>query len=399
MRMKNRILLFTLMASVLLQACSSGENTLESYSGLDIPIDSLDAYLDQKMEQMGIPGMSIAFIEEGKIIHHRTLGYANVQDEIPVTDQTIFEAASLSKPVFAYFVMKYVEEGKLDLDKPLYTYLPYPDIAYDERYKQITARMVLCHRTGFPNWREDMPNDSLVIQFDPGTAYFYSGEGYQYLAKVLKEIDQTDWEGLEKTFQEKVAQPLGMQHTVYIQDDYSKAHKAEAYDEKGEWISPEKDTESEYRFQFRAPASIHSESLDFSQWLIGLMNREGLTEESFAELFTPHSYVGEFSSIDVDYTLGFFKPSLPGTNIYLHGGNNYGFTSYFALDPDKKWGFVLFTNSEYGEDLGNELLLLYMLFGPDMTPVYLIIGIPLLLVLSGMVLLIRARIRKARGKK
>ena len=88
-----------------------------------------------------------------------------------------------------------------------------------------------------------------------------------------------------------------------------------------------------------------------------MMEEEGLQASSYEELFTVHSYVDQFNGINVDYTLGFFKPQIPFTNIYMHGGNNYGFTSYFTIDPKKKWGFVLFTNSEYGEEFGGELSL------------------------------------------
>ncbi|MEM1091645.1 MAG: serine hydrolase domain-containing protein [Pseudomonadota bacterium] len=386
-----------LLLTLAIAGCGGDPRAVNSYLGLSIPTEVLDAHLTSEMERLDIPGMSIAFINQGQVIHHRTFGFANVQHEVAVDDETIFEAASLSKPLFAYFVMTYVEAGKLDLDTPLYTYLPYPDIAYDERYKQITARMVLSHRTGFPNWRGDLPEKKLLIQFDPGTDYFYSGEGYQYLAMVLKEIDQTDWEGLEARFQELVAQPLGLQHTVFIQDDYSKTHKAEPYDENGEWISPERDYDRSVRFRFVAPASVHSEAQDFSRWLIALMDDKGLRPSSFRELYAVHSFVDEYNGIKVDYTLGFFKPRLPFTNIYLHGGNNYGFTSYFAVDPKKDWGFVLFTNSEYGEQLGNELTF-YLLTGPDLTPIYLIgAGILVTLLLIG-VLLGRAWIRRRRAR-
>ncbi|MEO0584514.1 MAG: serine hydrolase domain-containing protein, partial [Bacteroidota bacterium] len=289
-----------------------------------------------------------------------------------------------------------VEEGKLDLDQPLYTYLPYPDIAYDERYKQITARMVLCHRTGFPNWRSDHPENKLFLKFDPGTDFNYSGEGYQYLAKVLKHIEGTDWEGLEARFQEKVAQPFGLQHTVFIQDAYAMAHKAEGYDEQGAWISPERDRDSVVRYQFVAPASIHTESLDFSKWMIAMMNKEGLSPEGFQEMWKVHTFVEEINDISIDYTLGFFKPRLPFTDVYLHGGNNYGFTCLFAMDPEKDWGYALFTNSEYGEQLGTELLL-YSMVGPNESKALVIVGMGLLVFLSLLFLLIRSAIR--RGKK
>ncbi|MEL7118309.1 MAG: serine hydrolase domain-containing protein [Bacteroidota bacterium] len=396
--MNKRITFLMLFFLCLLFSCADKKNVINSYIGFDIPKEMIDTHLESEMNRLNIPGMSIAFINDGKVVHHKTFGYANLQDEIPVTEKTIFEGASISKPIFAYFVMKYVEEGKLDLDTPLYTYLPYPDIAHDGRYKQITARMVLSHRTGFPNWRSDLPDDKLILKFDPGTDYFYSGEGYQYLAMVLKHIDQTNWEGLEESFQKKVARPFGMKHTVFIQDDYSKANKAEPYDEDGEWVSPEKDVDSIFRYQFRAPASIHSEALDFSMWLLAMSEKKGLKQESYDELFKVHSYVDEFNSIKIDYTLGFFKPRLPMTNIYMHGGNNYGFTSYMAIDPDKGWGFVLFTNSEYGEQLGGELSF-YLLAGPDLTKLYLLAGGVLLVVLVLLVLGIRFIIRRRRRTK
>ena len=395
--MKLRFLLI-LFVCISFLSCQQ-ENSIDSYLGFDsIPKDVLDEYLESKLEEFQIPGMSIAFLNDGKVVHHKVMGFASKEEKLPVANQTIFEGASMSKPLFAYFAMKYVDEGKLNLDKPLYEYLPYEDIAYDERYKKITARMVLSHRSGFPNWRNNHPENKLFIQFDPGTDYFYSGEGYMYLSKVLKHIDQTDWEGLEATFQAKVAKPLKMQHTVFIQDDYAKANKAEPYDENGKWISPERDFDSIVRYEFRAPASIHSEALDFSKWLIGLSNKEGLSDAAFEELYKVHSYVNEFNGIDVDYTLGFFKPRIPLTNIYLHGGNNYGFTSFFAIDPDDGWGFVLFTNSEYGEDLGNELLL-YTLTGPNMTNLYIFLGFVVIVVLSLLFFLVRFIVRKLRRGK
>jgi CubicO group peptidase (beta-lactamase class C family) len=395
--MKIKQLFVLACAFILLFSCKS-EDSIDSYLGFDaIPKEALDQYLNDKMKEYDIPGMSIAFINDGEVVYHSTKGYAFREKKIPVTKSTIFEGASMSKSVFAYFVMKYVDEGKLDLDKPLYEYLPYEDIAHDERYKKITARMVLSHRTGFPNWREDRADDKLVINFEPGTDFMYSGEGYMYLSKVLKEIDQTDWEGLEAIFQQKVAQPLGMEHTVFLQDDYARANRAEPYDKKGVWISPERDWDSIYRRQFRAPASIHSEPLDFSKWLIALTKNEGLSEESFKELYTVHSYVDEYDGIKVDYTLGFFKPRIPLFNIYGHGGNNIGFTCSFSIDPEKGWGYVLFTNSEYGEQLGNELLL-YSMTGPKMTNLYIFLGFLAVVVPLLVFVLIRWIIRKMKKK-
>ncbi|MEM7104886.1 MAG: serine hydrolase domain-containing protein [Bacteroidota bacterium] len=394
--LKHLLLLGTL--AFLTQSCADKSDEVESYFGFNLPKATIDRHIEEQMAQLGMPGLSFALINDGQVVHHNTFGYANLETQTKVSNNTIFEAASLSKPMFAYFAMTFVDEGILDLDTPLYTYQPHPDIEYDERYKQITARMVLCHRSGFPNWRNDTPGDKLKIHFDPGTDFLYSGEGYMYLGKVLCHLKNTDWEGLEVEYQSRVASPLGMEHTVFIQDSFSMKHKAEPYDEDGQWISPDRDPERQYRFEFRPPASVHSEAIDFSKWLIALMNKKGLKESSFDELFRVHSYVNEFNSIKVDYTLGFYKPRIPLTNLYLHGGNNYGFTSFFAADPDSDWGFVLFTNSEYGEQLGNELLL-YLFFGPNLTILYILLGVLALSIIAFLFFGIRFFIRVLRRKK
>lgn len=322
---------------------------IRNYFGTKLSKADLDGYLESQMEELTIPGLSFALINDGQVVHHKTLGYANLEQKLRVTDKTIFEGASLSKSVFAFFVMTYVDEDKLDLDKPLYEYLSYPDIAHDERYKKITARMVLSHRSGFPNWRSDEMDGQLRIKFEPGTDYLYSGEGYQYLAKVLMEIENTDAHGLEDAFQRKIAEPIGLQHTVFLQNSYTRKHKAVPYDENGQQV------QSTENRKFGAAYSIHTESTDFSRWMIAVMNEELLTDSSYEELFTPHSSVPSDTEFDISYTLGFFTVEIPDTDIYLHSGNNEGFTCFYLLDPEKNWSFVVFTNSEYGEDLGNNI--------------------------------------------
>ena len=342
------------------------------------------------MKDLNVPGLAVAVINNGRVVHHKKMGYANVEQQLPVTDETIFEGASLSKSMFAFFVMKYVEEGKLDLDKPLWEYFPYEDIAYDDRYKKITARMVLSHRSGFPNWRRDEEDGKLKIKFEPGTDYLYSGEGYQYLAMVLRKIEGVDWNGLEAAYQTKVAGPIGMEHTVFIQTPYTRKHKAEAYNEKGKRVALVEKSE------FGAAYSIHSEPIDFSKWMIAMMNKEQLSKESYAELLKPHATVPS-DLFDVSYCLGFSKPDFPiiREDIYLHTGNNTGFTCWYALDPEKDWGFVLFTNSQFGEDLG-ENLFFYLLLGPYIPIVGLV---SMLITFVGVGYLIRTVILNVKAKR
>lgn len=348
---------YFLCLAIAISCVSQERREIKNLKDFEVPTDSIDAFLKSRMDSLNIPGLSIALINDSKVVYHQTFGYANLEEKLPVTDKTIFEGASLSKSVFACFVMQFVEEGKLDLDKPLFEYLPYPDIAHDDRYKQITGRMVLSHRSGFPNWRENEDDKKLKIKFEPGTSYEYSGEGYQYLAEVLKHIEGTDWNGLEAIFQDKVAIPLGMEHTVFISTPYTNENKAEPYNNQGQWI----DWKNDYWYKkdegkFVAPSSILSEPKDFSKWMIAVMNQELLSENSYSQLFEHHSKISTSSTgIGVYYALGFVTADSVYRNTYFHGGNNEGFTCFYLMDTEKDWGYVLFTNSEYGEKLGNEV--------------------------------------------
>src|SRR4030095_1153264 len=125
-------------------------------------------------------------IRDGKIIWNHAFGVKNASTREPVDDNTVFEAASLSKPVMAYAALKLVDAGKLDLDKPLAQYLEKPYLEGDDRLNLITARRVLTHTTGFPNWRQQ--GQPLKIVFPPGERFSYSGEGFVYLQKVIERL-------------------------------------------------------------------------------------------------------------------------------------------------------------------------------------------------------------------
>ena len=374
-------------------ASSQQPEKISSYFGMEISTDTLERHLQERMAELNIPGLSLAIINGGEVVYENAFGYADVEKGRLVTDETIFEGASFSKPVFAFFVMTFVEEGTLDLDRPLYEYYPYPDIAHDERYKEITARMVLSHQGGFPNWRED-DGGTLRLHFDPGTGYRYSGEGYQYLALVLREIENTDWAGLEALFQERVAEPLGLGHTVFIQTPYTRANKAEPYNASGMQINWEDD----YWFRrnedvFVAPASIHSEPTDFSKWMLAVMNEELLTEASYAEMLKPHAETAPILEGGIFYTLGFQTPGFPFSNLYAHGGDNVGFEGFFALDTGKDWGFVMMTNSDNGQAFSEEILY-WLITGPNQTAFLVVVGVLALMLLVAIIVGIIIGVRR-----
>jgi CubicO group peptidase (beta-lactamase class C family) len=134
-------------------------------SGSHPKVTNLNTLIPELMRMGDVPGLSIAVIRDARVVWSKDFGVANASTKQPVSDTTVFEAASLSKPVFAYAVMRLVEKGKLDLDIPLDKYLPKPYVEDDPRAGRITARIVLSHTTGFPNWRG---RDALKTHFTPG---------------------------------------------------------------------------------------------------------------------------------------------------------------------------------------------------------------------------------------
>ena len=167
--------------------------------------------LEVLMKEKKIPGLSMVIIENAEIALHLDLGVKNSQTKDSVDSDTLFEAASLSKPVFTYGILKLVEKGQLNLNKPLVEYLPYSDIQNDERINFITARMVLAHTSGFTNWRPK--NEPLKIHFQPGERFSYSGEGFLYLQKVIEDVSRLS---LEDYIKKNVFIPLGMNHSTFV---------------------------------------------------------------------------------------------------------------------------------------------------------------------------------------
>ena len=330
---------------------------IKNLIGGTVSSETIDGFLANRMEALNVPGTSVAIINDRQVVYHRTLGVTNTNTGAPITNCSIFQGASITKPLFGYFVMTFVEDGALDLDRPLYEYLPYPDIAHDDRYKTITARMALTHQSGFPNWRSDSEDKRLTIQFDPGTGFSYSGEGYQYLSLVLQEIAGVDHAGLEALFQERVAKPFGMIHTQVIPSDALLQRRVYPHVDGKPAIVRE---ENSYQ-DFGAAYGVHSEAADFSKWLIGLMNEEGLSDASFKTYFArqnvPVPQDDNPLILSQDYALGFVVYDTPLGELYAHNGNNPGFSSLIAVERNQGWGVVIFSNGNQTSDLGLELTL------------------------------------------
>jgi len=270
----------------------------------------------------------------------------------PATSQTIFEAASLSKPVFAYFTMKMVEQGLLSLDESILPFLKEimpPEAlrkAFDDQaltyYETITPRIVLSHGTGMPNWAEGQ----IQMTFKPGTGFSYSGEAYQHLAASLGTKLGIGWgKELDNLFIQQVALPLEMHATSFTWSDQLELYKA-----KGHW-GTKVNTEIHRDKKVGPGYSLSSHAVDYAHFLIEMMEPKNLKPELVQEMLTEHNHFDQDNELfketgQTGWGLGFAQKPTPHGLMHLHTGNNHDFQAYAMFVPDQKYGFVLFANSD-----------------------------------------------------
>ena len=288
-----------------------------------------------------IPGLTMAVVEGGRVTWSGAFGTVNDSAGTPLDTATVFEAASMGKPVFAYLVLRLVERGKFDLDRPLYQMVEYPRVSQDARYKLITGRMALSHATGLPNWG----GERLTLAFTPGTAYGYSGEGYVFLQKA---IERFTGQSLETLARREVFEPLGMTNSSYIWQDRFASHEAYARD----WlwhVAP-----VNHYAEGNAAYTLLTTAPDYARFVAAVLTGRGLSPAMRKQYLTP---VRE-TAPGISMALGIRVEKGPGRRVFYHSGSNgRRFTCYMTGDLDKEVGFAYFTGSDNGTSLVEPLAL------------------------------------------
>ncbi|MCG2614052.1 serine hydrolase [Terrimonas sp. NA20] len=341
MRPLNTLTLSLMMAfSLAVIAQPSGRTTAET-------IDSLELHLPAWMNAADIPGLQAVLIQKGKVEWIKGFGLANAETKVPVDENTLFEAASLSKVMTAYGALKLVDQGKLNLDKPLNAYLGNNyEIGNDPRIRLITARRVLSHSAGFPNWRA--PNAAtLPIEFNPGERFSYSGEGFVYLSKVMEKLSGKDFESY---MHDAVFVPLAMGNSYFSwQDTFAYRHvfrhdwqgmRSTRWEEKG----------------FNAAASLHTSAGDYAKFMIALLNGTGLKKKTWLEMFTPQIRVDSTAFPELYWGLGVGLEIVGKRKSFWHWGDQGDSKCYMKADLSSKDGFLYFTNSANGLAVADRIL-------------------------------------------
>ncbi|MEL6273511.1 MAG: serine hydrolase, partial [Bacteroidota bacterium] len=233
----------------------------------------IDAFIESYRSFYDIPGVSLAVIMDGKVVYDQVYGVQNNMGEEPVHELSLFEAASITKPVFAYAISRLVQRGEFDLDQPLYERLTFPELEKTPDYKLMTGRHVLTHTTGLPNWGARLLNK-------PGTKYGYSGEGFEYLKKAWAgAFDERMIKKINKLLEEEVTGQFGMKNTFFMDHPTLR--------ERG--VSGHRNGVPTVQNWPDGPGmawSMQTSAKDFSQFAIALLNREGLEPEMEKEMFS-----------------------------------------------------------------------------------------------------------------
>ena len=359
--------LFILFLFISIPSLFAQQKNIKKPNGGSITPHFIDQTVKKLMDAGVVTGLSIGVINDNKPAYIKTYGYKNKVRNQLIDTNTCFYAASLAKPVFAYIVVQLAQEGVIDLDKPLYSYLPkpipeydnYKELASNDRWKLITARECLDHTTGFPNWRSD--DQKMKIYFSPGTHYSYSGEGLMLLQLAVEVITHRS---LEELAQEKVFKPLRMNRTSFIwqprfETDYANGHGIE------------EDTIKKDRYkQPYGAGSMETTIGDYSRFVAGLMSKKGLTEKFWDEMFSPQITINSttqmFSlnvsdttkanrAIELSYGLGVGLFKTPYGRAFFKEGHGIGWVHYMIAVPKQKTALIIMSNSANGESIFTEL--------------------------------------------
>ena len=296
-----------------------------------------EMFLAELMKRHRVAGAAFALIRNGELAHTGFCGVADLEEDRPVDASTHFEIASLTKTVFARCILQLEDRGLLRLDRPLREYSDEPLPTDDPAFRDVTARDVLTHATGLPNWG-DAP---LPLLFAPGTGFGYSGKAYTFLQNVVEKITGSR---IDVLLQDEIFNPLGMKNAAMIWTGPLNRTLSRTFDADGVIEPLRSSCRRTVAVEPNAAFSLCVTISDYTKFALQLLS-EPETIERIRSFRNP---VTE----DVSWGLGW---GLCRETLW-HWGDNDGFKAFVILDPATKDGVVIHTNSFNGLDVCYEFI-------------------------------------------
>ena len=342
--------------------------------------------LPRLMEIAGVPGIAACVLQDGKTVWQQFAGVVEAATTKAVSPDTLVPAASLGKPVFAHAVLRMADEGRLALDRPLKSYVP-DHAPADSRGDKITARHVLSHSSGLRNWRNNR-DQTLVPDFDPGSRFQYSGEGFYYLQRTVETISGM---AFEQYMQERLFAPLGMTSSTYAWRADTDARLWVGHQRGAPQRPPSRDFSSRL-FQFAQSQGKSLASFTHED-IVAAMEQVKPAPPALPNFMIPNSAgsmlttVGDYASFvnrvllprkdDVDlrpatheqmlvpqtkinsalsWGLGWGLESAAGRNYIWHWGDNGTYKNFVLAHPAARAAVLVFTNGSNGMRIAEHIV-------------------------------------------
>ena len=316
----------------------------------------VDTYVKEEMAKLHIPGAAVAVIRDGKTELMKGYGVANIERNLTVTPNTMFQIASTTKPFTAMAVMILVEDGKVSLDERVIKYLPWlPQI-----YKDVTVRHLLSHTSGINRDVRTANVDNFTLDefkrrfaaapasSKPSERWEYSNNGYILLGMIIEAVSGKSYGDF---LRQRVFRPLGMSNTLYNEPPGVAKDRAVGYDWQDNTYKP-----SPYFHGGYSGGGLVSSVADVAKWTRALDSKKLLRQSSFEQMWTPVNLRGgqplsfEFRGERSGYGFGWFLMAYKGHKLFTHGGTVSGFSSQVHRFVDDKITIIVLTNSKSGAD-------------------------------------------------
>jgi len=320
---------------------------------------ALDARVPALLRAYRVASVGMALVAGRQVVLERSYGEQSAG--VRATPGSLYNLASVTKPVTAEVLLRLVAAGRLSLDEPMSRYWVDPDVASDARHERLTLRIALSHQTGLQNWRGSSPGGKLAFAFSPGAAYGYSGEGYNYAARYAeRKLGRT----FEELANELVFAPLHMTSTSYSSRKWMQGRLAVPLDVTGSWGEPQVEAAGEGN----AANNLITTAGDYARFVASVMRGEGLTPQMAAERFRPvdgpqPEWTCDAAPVtacprDFKVVLGWRRLEFADGPIFMHTGSNDrpgGERTVAYFDPQRQYGVVILTSGAEGGRLYREV--------------------------------------------
>ncbi|MDJ1501739.1 serine hydrolase domain-containing protein [Xanthocytophaga agilis] len=353
--MLKRLTLFGIICVLISLSCSTAKRPAKNESSA---FGEIETFLQSLIDTGGIPGITIAITNGSDIVYSKAFGVTNIETKEKLEPKHIFHIASVSKTFVATAVMQLYEKGKLDVNQPLITYLPYFKLN-DERYKNITIRQMLNHTSGLPDvedyeWEKATSDEGAAERYTrsltdsklisaPGAEFHYSNMAFDIMADLIAKVSGMSF---EKYVKENILLPLEMNESSFYAPEIQKDLRTSPH------IGHPPKVSSVYPYnRMHAPSStLNTNVLEMSHWAIANMNNgrykstQILSPATHAMMLTPTFVSNKERKVSIG--LSWFMYSYQGLMNYEHGGGDLGYRSMLTLIPEKKIGIIILCNSE-----------------------------------------------------